>query len=156
MNYSASAVADQTINPGESVVFTVVDQTGRGLVRPSVGNSSFVLKGWNPSRSCNCGKCNNQTAEYLVQFTANIAIPTGGTAGAISTAITIDGITIPGSVMTVTPAAVDEFFNVAKIIDADILTGCCQSIAVRNTSDQPITMNNAFLVISRPDLNMTY
>lgn len=157
MNYSASAVADQTINPGETAIFTVVEQTtGRGLIRPSVGNSSFVLRGWVPNRSCNCGRCNDQTADYLVQFSANIAIPTGGTVGAISVAVTIDGITIPGSVMTVTPAAVEEFFNVAKVIDADILKGCCQTVAIRNTSDQPITMNNAFLVISRPDLNMTY
>jgi hypothetical protein len=58
--------------------------------------------------------------------------------------------------MKVTPAAVEQSFNVAKIIDADILTGCCQSVAIRNTSDQPIVMDNAVIVISRPDLNVTY
>lgn len=156
MSYSAYAVAAQTINPGESAIFTVVDTCNRGFIRPSVGNSSFVLKGWIPNRYANGCPCRQKTADYLVDFSANISIPEGGTVGEISVGLTIDGITIPGSIMKVTPAAVEQAFNVAKIIDADILTGCCQSVAVRNTSDQPIVMDNAVIVISRPDLAVTY
>ena len=156
MSYSAFAVASQTINPGESAIFTIVDTCNRGFVRPSVGNSSFVLKGWVPSRYANGCQCRMKTADYLVEFSANISIPTGGTVGEISVGLTIDGNTIPGSIMKATPAAVEQSFNVAKNIDADILVGCCQSVAVRNTSDQPIVMDNAVIVISRPDLAVTY
>ena len=75
--------------------------------------------------------------------------------GAISVAITIDGSTIPASTMTVTPAAVEEFYNVSRAINAGIFAGCCESIAVRNTSDQPILVQNANIIISRPDLAVT-
>lgn len=156
MSYSASAVAAQTINPGESAVFTIVDTCNRGFIRPSVGNSSFVLRGWVPSRYANGCPCKLKTADYLVEFSANISVPTGGTAEEISVGLTIDGTTIPGSIMKATPAAVEESFSVAKNIDADILLGCCQSVAVRNTSTQPIVMDNAVIVISRPDLAVTY
>ena len=57
-------------------------------------------------------------SNYLVTFGANIAVPTGGTVGDISLAITIDGTTIPASQMIVTPAAVDEFWNVACSVNA--------------------------------------
>lgn len=73
-----------------------------------------------------------------MDFGANIAIATGGTPGAISVAIAIDGSVIPASTMTVTPAAVGEFFNVSRAINADIWRGCCESVTVVNTSTQPI------------------
>jgi hypothetical protein len=82
-------------------------------------------------------------------FGANIAIPTGGTPGEISVAITVDGATIPASTMIATPAAVEEFSNVSRRIPVPIFKGCCQSVAVRNTSDQPILVQNASLVINR-------
>lgn len=156
MSYSASAVAVQTINPGETCIFTVTDVCNRGLIRPSVGNASFVLSGWLPNRYTNGCNCSSKTADYLVDFTANIAIPTGGTVSEISVGIAIDGVTIPGSNMKTTPAAVNQYFNIAKVINADVLRGCCQTISIRNTSDQPILMDNATIVISRPDLNVTY
>ena len=54
--------------------------------------------------------------------------------------------------MTVTPAAVEEFFNVSRAINAKIWRGCCETIAVRNVSDQPILVQNANIIITRPDL----
>jgi len=87
-----------------------------------------------------------------VDFGANIAIPTGGTPGSISLAIQIDGSTIPSSTMIVTPAAVEDFFNVSRAINVPIWRGCCESVAVRNTSDQPILVQNANILFSRPDL----
>ena len=102
-------------------------------------------------------QANNSVIVVPVQgeIGANIAIPTGGTVGAISVAITIDGATIPSSTMTVTPAAVEQFFNVSRAINAGVFAGCCESISVRNTSDQPILVQNANIIISRPDLAVT-
>lgn len=145
-------VNQQTINPGETVIFTAnpVPCT-RGLVRNRAGTGIFRLKGYIP-RQYGC-PCNRQTtANYLIDFGANIAIPTGGTVGAISLAIAIDGATIPASTMTVTPAAVEQFFNVSRAINAGIFANCCESISVRNTSDQPILVDAANIIITRPDL----
>ena len=152
--YTANAV--QTINPGESVVFTATTSPcRRGFVRHSDVTGGFLLSGWVPNNSyCPCANINN-SAEYLVDFGANIAVPTGGTVGAISVAIAIDGGTVPASTMTVTPAAVEEYFNIGRNITVDIFNGCCQTVTVRNISDQPIEMQNANIRFTRPDLAVT-
>ncbi len=150
-----SANQIQTVNPGETIIFTENPvPCRRGLIRHRDDTGAFVLKGYVPRQfGCPCRR--QRSANYLVDFGANIAIPTGGTVGAISVAITIDGSTIPASTMTVTPAAVNQFFNVSRAINAGIFAGCCESIAVRNTSDQPILVQNANIIISRPDLAVT-
>lgn len=152
--YSSNAV--QTVNPGETVIFTESPvPCRRGLIRHRDDTGNFLLVGYIP-RQNGCCPCNKQReAQYLVDFGANIAIPTGGTVGAISLAITIDGATLPASTMIVTPAAVEEFFNVSRAINAAVFGGCCESLAVRNTSNQPILVQNANIIISRPDLAVT-
>ena len=151
--YSANAV--QTVNPGETIIFTESPvPCERGFVRHRDGTGNFLLSGSVPRiTSCCCQKNNN--ANYLIDFGANIAIPTGGTAGQISVALTIDGATLPSSTMIVTPAAVEEYFNVSRAINAQIWRGCCESFGVRNTSDQPILVQNANVIITRPDLVVT-
>lgn len=151
--YSNNAL--QTVNPGETIIFTETPvPCRRGLVRHRDDTGNFLLKGYVP-RPFGCPCRRQDSANYLVDFGANIAIPTGGTVGAISVAITIDGATIPASTMTVTPAAVEQFFNVSRAINASVWAGCCETIAVRNTSDQPILVQNANIIISRPDLAVT-
>ena len=149
--YTANAV--QTVNPGETIVFTsTASPCTRGLVNHFDGTGGFLLSGWVPSSNCCPCQRNNTPAEYLVDFGANIAVPTGGTAGPISVAFTIDGGTVPASNMIVTPAAVEEYFNVSRGMTVDIFNGCCQTVSVRNTSDQPILVQNATIRFSRPDL----
>ncbi len=152
--YSANAV--QTVNPGETIVFTETPvPCDRGLVRHRDDTGSFLLAGYVPSyNGCGCKRPNS--ANYLVDFGANIAIPTGQTAGtAISVAIAIDSTTIPSSTMIVTPAAVEEYFNISRAVNAQIWRGCCETISVRNTSAIPILVQNANIIITRPDLVVT-
>lgn len=152
--YSNNAI--QTVAPGESVVFTEAPiPCNRGLVRHRDDTGNFLLRGWVPnSQGCRCSRDNS--ANYLVDFGANISIPTGGTVGAISLAITIGGSTVPSSTMIVTPAAVNEYFNVSRAINVQVWRGCCETVTVRNTSDQPIQVQNANIIFSRPDLLMSY
>lgn len=153
--YSANAL--QTVNPGETIVFTESpDPCRRGFVRHRDGTGNFLLSGWVPNIGCGCRCRRQRSAEYLIDFGANIAIPTGETVGPISVALTIDGATIPASQMIVTPAAVEEFFNVSRAINAQIWNGCCESVAIRNTSDIPILVQNANVIFSRPDLALSY
>lgn len=151
--YSANAV--QTVNPGESIIFTESPvPCNRGLIRHRDDTGSFLLSGYVPyNYGCRCRQ--KDSANYLVDFGANIAIPTGGTVGQISVAIAIDGTTIPSSTMISTPAAVEEYFNISRAINAQIWRGCCETISVRNTSDQPILVQNANIIITRPDLVVT-
>lgn len=151
--YSAASV--QTVNPGESVVFTESPvPCQRGLVRHRDGTGSFLLSGWVP-RSCGCNCQRQKSATYLVDFGANIAIPDGQAVGAISVAVAIDGATLPASAMTVTPAAAGEYFNVSRAVNAQVFSGCCQTVTVRNTSAIPILVIDANIIFSRPDLAIT-
>lgn len=151
--YSANAV--QIVNPGESVIFTDSPvPCNRGFVRHRDGSGNFLLSGWVPRRGCNCGK--SKSASYLVDFGANISIPEGGTVGPISVAIAIDGASLPTSSMIVTPAAVDEYFNVSRAINVEVWNGCCETVTIQNTSDQAIQVQNANVIFSRPDLAVTY
>lgn len=152
--YSANAV--QTVNPGETVVFTESPQPcKRGFVRHRDGTGNFLLSGWVPTRGC-CPCNTSKSASYLVDFGANIAVPTGETVGPISVAISVDGTTLPATTMIITPAAVEEYGNVSRAANVDVWKGCCETVSIRNTSSIPILVQNANIIFSRPDLNVTY
>ena len=96
------------------------------------------------------GLSNNQCrSRFKVTFTGNIAVPTGGTAEAISLTITIDGEAVRTAQMIVTPAAVEQYFNVASCVYIDVPTGCCSTAGVTNTSNQTINVQNANLIVER-------
>lgn len=150
-----TANAQQVVNPGEAVVFTENPvPCNKGLVWERDGTGLFELTGYTPyKRTCRCMP--EPSAVYQVDFGANIAVPTGETVGAISVAVTLGGATIPASTMTVTPAAVEEFFNVSRAINALVRKGCCETLTIRNTSDIPILVQNANVIFARPDLAVT-
>ena len=95
------------------------------------------------------GITNQCRARYRVSFGGNIAVPTGGTAGPISLALAIDGEAVPATTMTVTPAAVGDFFNVYSSVYVDVPRGCCVTISVRNISTVPVDVQNANLIVDR-------
>lgn len=51
--------------------------------------------------------------------------------------------------MIVTPAAVEQYFNVASCVYIDVPTGCCSTAGVTNTSNQTINVQNANLIVER-------
>jgi hypothetical protein len=95
------------------------------------------------------GLTNQCRARFRVSFGGNIAIPTGGTVGPISLAIAVDGEPVATTSMISTPAAVEEYNNVFSAIFLDIPKGCCSQISVKNTSAEPIEIQNANLIIER-------
>lgn len=95
------------------------------------------------------GNTNQCRARYLVSFSGNIEIPTGGVVGPISLAISVDGEVLQSTQMIVTPAAVLNFFNVSAQVFIDVPCGCCVTVAVENTSTQPINVQNANLIVTR-------
>ena len=97
------------------------------------------------------------SARYQVTFNGNIAVPTGGTVGPIAVAIAISGEPIETSKAIVTPAAVENYFNVTSPAIIDVPKGCCFNISVENVSEgatpadpgPQINVQNANLLITR-------
>ena len=103
-------------------------------------------------RGANC-QCK---ARYKVTFGGNISLPTGTAISPISVAFAIGGESLPSTAMTVTPAAVENAFNVSRTTFIDVPCGCCTTIAVENvsvavgTTPAPaIVVENANLTVER-------
>lgn len=133
------ANAIQTVDAGENIQFTDEVVGGCNSILHRAGSGLATLRGI--TTQCR--------ARFKVFFSGNIAIPTGGTVGAISLAISVNGEAVASSIMIQTPAAVEEFSNVASAVYLDVPQGCCISVAVKNTSDQAIDVQNANLIIER-------
>lgn len=142
--FSANAI--QTVAPNQSVIFTETPiPCNKGLVIHRDESGTFLLANNIRNNSCNC---RNYVTDYIVSFHANIAIPTGGTVEEISLGIAVDGDIDPSSIMCVTPAAVDEYFNVGAEIAVSVPSLCgCSNVSIRNNSTQDILIQNANFVI---------
>ena len=137
MEITANAV--QTVAVNQNVLFNETAISGSCSILHREGSGLVTLRGL--SNQCR--------ARFKVTFGANIAIPEGGTAGAISLALAISGEPVNTTSMIVTPAAVAEYFNVASSIYLDVPKNCCLTIAVENTSTQAIDVQNANLIVER-------
>lgn len=111
--------AVQTVAAGQSVVYNATAVKGGCAERHRAGSAQVVL---------------TKPGRYLVGFSGNIAIPTGGAAGEISLALTYDGEPIVGSAMRITPAAVEQYGNVSTQHYVDVCCNCCVTVSVQNTS----------------------
>lgn len=137
MEIIANAV--QTVQANQNVYFTDTVICGNGSISHRDDSGLVTLR----------GVTNQCRARFMVTFGGNIAVPTGGTVGPISLAIAIEGEPVPATTMIVTPAAVEQFFNVKSSVFIDVPRGCCTRISVVNTSDEPIVVQNANLIITR-------
>ena len=95
------------------------------------------------------GLTNQCKARFRVTFGGNIAIPTGGTVEAITAALAINGEPLTSATATVTPAAVENYFNIFVSAIVEVPRGCCLTVAVENTSTQAINFANSNLTVDR-------
>lgn len=135
-----SAPLAQTVAANSNILFTASNpRFGVRSVNWREGAGIISLAGAS-------GQCR---AQYLVDFTANIAVAAGGTVGPISVALSLGGEPLPASTAIVTPAAVGGFWNVRVQALVDARCGCCEQISVRNTSGTSIDVQNAVLIVER-------
>lgn len=134
-----TANALQTVLQGEDVAFTETPVCGTKCIVHRQGSGVVKLR----------GITNQCKARFLVSYSGNIQIPTGGTVEAISLAIAIDGEPLQSTRMIVTPAAAENLFNVSAQVYVDVTCGCCSTIAVQNTSGQTIEVQNSNLIVVR-------
>jgi hypothetical protein len=138
MEIIANAV--QTVAANQNVYFTDSVTSGGCAIEHRDGSGLVTLRGLATTQN---------RARFKVTFGANIAVSTGGTAGPISLAIALDGESVPATVMTVTPAAVGDFFNVSASIFIDIPAGCCSHVSIKNISTESVDVINANLIAER-------
>ena len=130
----------QTVAENQNVLFSDTVISGNCSVAHREGSGLVSLRGLTNSQC---------RARFRVTFGANVAVPEGGTVGAISLAIAINGEAVATTTMISTPAAIAEFNNVFSSIFLDVPRGCCYQLSVQNTSDQAIDVQNANLIIER-------
>lgn len=135
--YTATAL--QTVAANENVLFTETPVCGNNSIVHREGSGIITLRGIT-------SQCR---ARFKVTFGGNITIPSGGTVGPISITIAINGEPVSSTSMIVTPAAVGQFFNVARSIYIDVPSGCCSQVSIRNTSTQSINVQNSNLIVER-------
>ena len=137
MEITANSV--QTVATGQNILYTDTVVAGNQCILHREGSGIVKLR----------GLTNQCRARFKITFNGNIAIPTSGTVGAISAAIAISGEPVDATNMIVTPAAGENYFNIASVTFVDVPSGCCTDISVKNTSTQNILVQNANLIIER-------
>ena len=129
----------QTVDEGQYVVFNESPIPGGSNIYHREGSGVVRLR--SIAQQCR--------SRYKISFGANVQIPEGGTVEEISLAISLDGEALGSATMIVTPAAVEDLWNVFAAVYVDVPRGCCVTVAVQNTSAQPIDVQNSNLIIER-------
>jgi len=123
----------------------------KGYVFHQSGTGIFALRGV-VNNPCAC------VARYEVEFTGNIAIPTGGAVTPIATAIVVSGEAREGSRAIFTPAAVETYGNVTSRAVVDVPRGCCFTVAVEfvnGSVNDPATIPTPLINVIDGSLSIT-
>lgn len=91
------------------------------------GTGIFILRG---IVNNDCAKY----ATYQINYSGNIAIPEGGTPGAIATAITVNGEPRTMSRSISTPTVANSYDSVYSTAIIKVPRGCCFSVSVEYVS----------------------
>lgn len=135
--YTNSAIV--TVAAGQNVPLTETAVAGKPCIVHREGAGIVTLR----------GLTNQCKARFRVSFGANIGIPTGGTVEAITAALAINGEPLTSATATVTPAAVENYFNIFVAANVNVPKGCCLTIAAENTSAQAVNFANSNLIVER-------
>lgn len=136
----------QLVEPGQAVILNDNIPCNKGYVLHRQESGLVILR----------GITNNCFARYQVTVNGNISLPEDAAAVVpISISLAIDGEPVQTSRAIVTPAAVDEYFNVTSTAIITVPRGCCFTVAVENTSSPvdgvapAINIQNANVTVSR-------
>ena len=129
----------QTVAAGQNLPLTETAIKGSNCINHRAGAGNVTLR----------GLTNQCKALFKVSFGGNIAIPNGGTVGAISVALAVGGEALNSATAIVTPAAVDQYSNVFTAVFVEVPRGCCVTVALKNTSAQAISIANSSLIVER-------
>lgn len=134
-----TSVATQTVAAGQNLPLTETAAKAPACIVHRAGSGLVTLR----------GLTNQCKARFKVSFGSNIAIPAGGTVGPVSVALAVSGEALNSATAIVTPAAVENYFNVFVAAFIEVPRGCCVTVAVKNTSTQAISIANSNLIVER-------
>jgi len=134
-----TAVATQEVAASESIAFTETAVKGSNCIVHREGSGVTKLR----------GLTNQCFARFLVSYSGNIQIPTGGAVGEISLAISVDGEPLQSAKMITVPTATETLQNVSAQAYITVPRGCCSTVSVENTSTQAIEAANSNLIVTR-------
>lgn len=135
--FSNSSIA--LVSAGQNVPLTETAVNSKPCIVHRAGAGVVTLR----------GLTNQCRALYKVSYGGNIAIPTGGTVEAITAALAVNGEALNSATATVTPAAVENYFNVYVSAQVSVPKGCCVTVAMKNTSTQAVNFANSNLTVER-------
>lgn len=138
----------QVVQPNQAVLLDTVIPCNRGYVYHRDQSGILTLRG---VVKCHCA-C---FARYQVTFNGNIAVPEGGTVGPISVSLAISGEPIATSRAIVTPAAVEDYFNVTSTAIITVPRDCCFNVSVENTSESATPATTPAPAINVQNANLT-
>lgn len=148
MSEYVQAQSPQNVAFGQNLLLIDSIPCPRRQVVHRSGSGILTLRG--------CGT--NCFSRYEVTFNGNIAVPEGGTAAAIAVALAIDGEALQSSRAIVTPAEVEQYFNVTSTAIITVPQGCCYTVALENVNagvggeivdEQTISVADGNLTVSR-------
>ena len=128
--------AKQVLKPRD--VSKIIEVGGVAAAVESISGKIYV--GVCVDTACTLGVCAERNAIFNM-------ITNGE--DAIKRVIAIDGEPVLTTSMIVTPAAVNEYFNVHSTVFVEVPRCCCSRISVRNTTATSINVANANLIVER-------
>lgn len=129
----------QTVEANNSILF----QTALSSNSPSIiwraGSGLITLRGLGPQLR----------ARFRISYHGNVALSTGATVAPTQLAVRINGEGVASSLTMTTPAAVEEFNNVAASTFIDVPAGCCTQISLANIGTTSVDVQNISMTIER-------
>lgn len=129
----------QTVEVNNAVLF----QTALSSNSPSIiwraGSGLITLRGLGPQ----------PRARFRIAYHGNVALTTGAEVAPVIFALRINGEGVASSRTISTPAAVEEFNNVAASTFIDVPSGCCTQISLANIGTSSSDVENVSMTIER-------
>ena len=135
----------QSLNLNQAATLYTSIPCTKGYVFHEDGTGIVILRGITP----NC------FARYQINYSGNIALPEGATAGPIAVALSVNGETRISSRAIFTPAAAEQYGNVSGTAIITVPRGCCFSVALRSVSGVTDPAGTPAAVINLLDPNVT-
>ncbi len=135
-----TGIAIQTVAQGEDVAFTETPVCAtKCYIFHKQGSGIVKLR----------GLTNQCRARFLVSYSETFKILPVAQLNLFHWLLQLTENRWQSTRMIVTPAAVENFFNVSAQAYVDVPRGCCVTVAVQNTSAQAIEVQNSNLIAVR-------
>ena len=128
-----------SVAAGQNVPLTETAVSSKPCIAHRKGSGQVTIR----------GLTNQCRSIFKVSYGGNIAIPTGGTVESITAALAINGEALTSATATVTPAAVENYFNIYVSAQVSVPKDCCVTVGMRNTSTQAVNFANSNLTVER-------